>query len=232
MRILVIDDDKEVRDYLRSTLEAESFAVDIAEDGKKGSYDARTNDYDLILLDNVMPEKTGFEVCREIRQSGKMTPIMMLSVKAEIEDRVRHLDCGADDYLAKPYSHDELLARIRAMLRREARAAAGPEVFACGYVSLNPTTQEVRSGARGIYLTRKEFALLELLLKNKGKVVSRGMIMEHVWDMDGNPLSKTIETHVLNVRKKIERRGRPLIRNVPGRGYKISDQPEGRGEKS
>lgn len=226
MKILVVDDEKDTRDFLKAALEAESFVVDTAEDGRKGSYDARTNDYDLILLDNVMPQKTGFEVCREIRQSGKTTPIIMLSVLAETDDKVRHLDCGADDYLSKPYSYQELLARIRVALRHGAQKSkkdSAAEMLTAGYVTLNPRTQEVRSGARGVYLTRKEFALLELLMKNKNGVVSRGMIMEHVWDMDGNPLSKTIETHILNVRKKIEQRGRPLIRNVPGRGYKISD---------
>ncbi len=220
MRILIIEDDTEVRRSLEIALKSESFVVDSAKDGRDGSYLARTNEYDLIILDNVLPYKLGIDVCREIRASGKTTPILLLSVKSDPEEKAALLNAGVDDYITKPHSHKELLARIRALTRR------GPEirsaVMQAGDLTLDTTTYEVRRGKSPIYLTLKEFSLLELLMKNKGKVVSRGAILEHVWDIDGNPLSKTIETHIVNLRKKLEKgKQTRLIYNIPGRGYKI-----------
>jgi DNA-binding response OmpR family regulator len=219
MRILVIEDDKDTRDYLKLTLERESFTVDCAPDGEKGSYMARTNLYDLVLLDSVLPYKHGYEVCTEIRESGKTFPIILLSVQSEIEQKTKLLDLGADDYLTKPYSHKELLARIRAVTRRPTTIDS-PEL-SIGDITLNSTTNEVYKGRKEVYLTRKEFALLEILLKNKGKLVSRGLILERVWDMDNAPFSKTVETHILNLRKKLESGKKKFIFNIPGRGYKI-----------
>jgi DNA-binding response OmpR family regulator len=220
MRILLVDDEKDVRSFLTMILESESFVVDAMPDGEKGSYAARTNEYDLIILDNIMPKKTGSEVIREIREAGKQTPILMLSVQSDIEDKVTSLDLGADDYLTKPFSHRELLSRVRALLRR--KVALEPSVFESCNVRLNSQTQEVTCDNKSVYLTRKEFALLELFFKNKGRIVSRGTIMEHVWNSDADPLSKTIETHIVNLRKKIESKKRKIILNVPGRGYKIA----------
>jgi len=219
MRILVIDDEQGIREFLKVTLESESFTVDTAADGERGSYIARTNEYDLIILDNVLPKKSGLEICRELRLMGNTTPILMLSVQSEISDKTSLLDSGADDYLTKPYSHKELLARVRALLRRE--KVIKPTVLVLGGLTLNVDSQELIKNKKSIYLTRKEFSLLELLIQNRDKVVSRGMIMEHVWHMDDNPLSKTIETHILNLRKKIESKNKRLIQNIPGRGYKI-----------
>lgn len=220
MRILIIEDDAHVRESLKANLESESFVVDGAEDGRKGSYLARTNEYDLIILDSVLPHKLGIEVCRDIRQSGKTTPILLLSVKADAEEKARLLDAGVDDYMTKPHSHKELVARIRALTRR-GNVIESP-VMSAGDLTLDTSSYEVRRGNTPVYLTLKEFSLLELLMKNKGKVVSRGSILEHVWDMEGNPLSKTIETHILNLRKKLEKgKGGKLIYNIPGRGYKI-----------
>lgn len=221
MKVLVVDDEKAVRDFLKSTLESEFFAVDTASDGQQGSYFARVNDYDLIILDNVLPKRMGLDVCRDIRNSGKHTPILMLSVKSHSDEKTVMLDSGADDYLTKPYSHQELLARMRALLRRSVKIE--PTLFEANNVILNAETQEVTLNKKPIYLTRKEFALLELLMRNMNKVVSRGMIMEHVWDMDGDPLSKTIETHIVNLRKKLETRKNKVILNIRGRGYKIRD---------
>ncbi|HEY0908525.1 MAG TPA: response regulator transcription factor [Candidatus Paceibacterota bacterium] len=221
MRLLVIDDDKNLLSYLKSTLESESFAVDTVADGKSGSYMARTNDYDLILLDNVLPGKSGYEVAADIRGQGNNVPILMLSMKTEVDEKVLHLDSGVDDYLTKPYSHKELVARVRNLIRRKNPTHAADTALKTGALVLNSSTQEVLCNKKEIYLTRKEFTLLELLLRNKGKVVSRGAIMEHVWDMAGDPFSKTIEMHVLNLRKKLEKGSRKYIYNIPGRGYKI-----------
>jgi DNA-binding response OmpR family regulator len=220
MRILVIDDEQSIREFLKVTLESESFTVDTAADGEHGSYIARTNEYDLIILDNMLPKKTGLEICKELRLMGNTTPILMLSVQSEIADKTTLLDSGADDYLTKPYSHQELLARVRALLRRQ--KLIKPTILALDGMTLNTDSQELIRNKKNIYLTRKEFALLELLVQNKDKVVSRGMIMEHVWHMDDNPMSKTIETHILNLRKKIEQKNKRLIQNIPGRGYKIA----------
>lgn len=221
MRILIIEDNAEIRKLLKVGLEAESFVVDVAEDGERGSYIARTNDYDLILLDYMLPKKHGDQVCKEIRKAGKKVPILLLSVESEISDKVTLLNGGADDYMTKPFSFEELVARIRTLMRRPNVIEA--ETLEIGNVKLNSRTQEVKRGKTDVYLTRKEFSLLEFLLRHKGETVSRGMIMEHVWDLDGNPFSNTIETHIFNLRKKIEERknGR-LIFNVPGRGYKIT----------
>lgn len=221
MRILIIEDNAEIRKLLKVGLEAESFVVDVAENGEKGSFIARTNDYDLILLDYILPKKHGDQVCKEIRKAGKKMPILLLSVEKEVSDKVTLLDNGADDYMTKPFSFEELVARIRTLLRRP--QTIQEETFEIGNIKLNSRTQEVKRGKADVYLTRKEFSLLEFLLKHKGETVSRGMIMEHVWDLDGDPFSNTIETHIFNLRKKIEERknGR-LIFNVPGRGYKIA----------
>ncbi len=221
MRILIIEDNQDIRELLKIGLESEMFTVDTASDGESGSYIARTNDYDVILLDNALPKKTGLEVCREIRKAGKTVPIILISVKADPEEKTRLLNTGADDYVAKPFSFQELLARVRAVLRRPDKNL--PDDLATGDLILNSRTHEVKRGETKIYLTRKEFSILELLLRHAGEVVSRGMIMEHVWDLDGNPFSSTIESHIFNLRKKIEKsRKERLIWNVPGRGYKLS----------
>ena len=222
MRILVIEDNEEIREILTRGLKAEMFVVDTAEDGKSGSFLARTNEYDLIILDNNLPKKMGIDVCRDIRKSGKTTPVLLLSVESETAEKIRLLRAGADDYMTKPFSFKELLARIQALLRRPDTNT--PENLVTGDLMLNCRTHEVKRGDQNIYLTKKEYSLLELLIQHTGEVVSRGTIMEHVWDLDGNPFSNTIETHIFNIRKKIEKnpdRGR-LIWNVPGRGYRLT----------
>lgn len=220
MRVLVIEDEAETRDYLKSTLESELFVVDTAADGQDGSYKARTNEYDIVILDNMLPKKNGVDVCCEIRKAGKTMPILMLSVKSAVDDKVHVLNCGADDYMTKPYSHQELLARIRVLLRRHNTLTS--KTLCVGDLSLNSDTQEVVLGTKKIYLTRKEFTILELLMRNKDKIVSRGAILEHAWDMDGDPLSKTIDMHIVHIRKKLEPHHHTYIQNVSGRGYKIS----------
>jgi len=221
MRILIIEDEKEIRNSLKGSLEMEGFAVDAAEDGEQGSYLARTNDYDVIILDNTMPKKNGYEVCREIRSAQKTMPIIILSANLETDMKVDLLNAGADDYLTKPFSLDELLARIKALLRRPSVTQA--EVFQIDDLVLNTNNSTVVRGKNDIYLTRKEFALLEYLLRHESQVVSRGMIMEHVWDMSIDPFSNTIDMHILSLRRKIEGKNKQkLIHTIPGRGYKIS----------
>ncbi len=219
MRILIVEDEKNIREFLQTSLKAQSYAVDTASDGEKGSFMARTNDYDVILLDNGLPKKDGLTVCREIRNAGKDMPILIVSVKSEIPDKVTLLNAGADDYITKPFSLDELSARIKALLRRP-KISTVPQLT-IDTIVLDTTTQKVMRGGERVYLTRKEFALLEFLLKNKGSVLSRGMIMEHVWNIESDPFSNTIEAHIGNLRKKIETKKKHFIYNIPGRGYKI-----------
>jgi DNA-binding response OmpR family regulator len=220
MRILVVEDQAEAAALLKSQLEAERYSVDVESDGERGSYRARTNDYDLILLDNVLPGKEGSEICKELREYKMSVPIMILSVRSEIDQKVTLLDCGADDYLIKPFSFVELSARVKALLRRP-RQIEDTQLTIADLILDRKTFSAHREG-RTIHLTPKEFALLEYFMKNKGRVLSRGMILEHVWDESADPFSNSIETHIMNLRKKIDRRGEnKLLHTVPGRGYKL-----------
>ena len=222
MRILIIEDQKDIRAGLKIYLEKECYSVDTAEDGEQGSYMARTNDYDLIILDNILPKKDGLEVCKEIRARGKETPILMLSVKTESSMKTTLLDAGADDYLNKPFSFNELLARIRALLRRPKHLTG--ELLRAGTLSLDSKKHIVMINTSEIYVTRKEFALLEYLMRNKGTTISRGMLMEHVWDRNVDPFSNTVESHILSLRKKLDPKNyKKFIETVHGRGYKIID---------
>ncbi len=222
MRILVIEDDIFISDLLIKNLGSESFAIDVEKDGENGSYIARTNDYDLVLLDLLLPRRNGLQICRDIRAAGKTMPIIVLSIKNTPNFKIELLNAGADDYLSKPFSFEELLARVRAILRRPTHMEA--PILIVGPLVLDQHQQTVLKAGKEIYITRKEFALLEYLMKNKNNVVSRGMIMEHVWNSESDPFSNTIEAHILNLRKKIDSDGGPkYIYNVPGRGYKICD---------
>jgi DNA-binding response OmpR family regulator len=218
MRILVVEDDLDIQESIAKGLKAACFAVDTASDGEKGHYLARLNDYDAIVLDYMLPKKNGFEICRDLRKSGKKMPILMLSVCANTDDKVTLLEAGVDDYMTKPFSQNELLARIRALLRRPAISCL--EIMSIGDITIDSKRQTVMCGDQSIYLTRKEFSLLEYLARNQGYVLSRGMIMEHVWDQDSDPFSNTIEAHIGNLRKKLGRSGQRVIHTVPGRGYK------------
>jgi DNA-binding response OmpR family regulator len=220
MRILIIEDEKDISEFLRANLEAEYFVVDIAEDGERGSYLARTNEYDLIVLDNGLPRKPGSQVCQEIRANKITTPILMLSVQSATPLKITMLNSGADDYVTKPFSFEELLARINALLRRP--QVVVDNVFRIDDLIVDTNKHKVIRGKKEIYLTRKEFVLLEYLIKQKGDVISRGKIIEHVWDDEIDPFSKTIEVHILNLRRKIDTSHKKrLIHNIPGRGYKI-----------
>ena len=220
MKILIIEDDFDVCDFLKTSFEAESSYVDTAANGVDGSYMARTTDYDVIILDHSLPGKNGVVVCEEIRAVGKAVPIIFLTVIGELHHKVDALERGADDYLTKPFSFEELRARVRALTRRPHKIEG--VILRVGDLVLDAEKQTVTRGGIGIYLTRKEFNLLEYLMRNHGVVLSRGVIMEHVWNAEGDPFSNTIESHILNLRKKINiGRRKEMIHNVPGRGYMI-----------
>lgn len=220
MRALVVDDEKDLREALAENLRTLCFAVDTAADGTEGSYLARTNAYDIILLDNMLPEKSGIAVCTDIRRSGRSVPIIVLSVLSDSWRKVELLNAGADDYLVKPFSFDELSARIRALLRRPIDVMG--DVLEIDDLVLDTKQQSVKRAGIGIYLTRKEFMLLEYLMRHPGTVLSRGMIMEHVWDLASDPFSNTIESHIRGLRRKVDMpECRKLIHTLSGRGYKI-----------
>jgi DNA-binding response OmpR family regulator len=220
MRILIIEDEIEAQEFLTERLKEKGYAADIAATGTDGVYKARTNEYDLILLDHGLPEKNGFMVCNEIRQMGNNTPIIMMSVSDSVPYKVKGLGTGADDYISKPFYFDELYARMQAVMRRPTLLSS--DQMSIDDLVLDTGKQVVTRGGLPIYLTRKEFSLLEFLLKHKTLVVTRGMIMEHIWDLGLDPFSNTIETHILNLRKKVENPVKlKLIHSVPGRGYKI-----------
>lgn len=220
MRILIVEDDPELSRSLARCLTAACYATDQAADGVSGLYLARLNQYDLIISDYVMPKKDGLALCDELRALGNTTPILILSVKGTIPDKVVLLNHGADDYLAKPFSYEELTARVRALLRRPRIAQSN--VITVGDVTIDSSRQIVKCGAKDVYLTRKEYSLLEYLACQQGAVVSRSMLMEHVWNMERDLFSNTIEAHILNLRKKLNARSsQTVIQTVPGRGYRL-----------
>ncbi len=220
MRILVVEDEKELLLHIQSILESEYFAVDTAGDGEKGSYLARTSEYDVIILDNRMPGKTGLEVCKEIRAAGRTVPILILSVIAETTTKVALLNSGADDYLQKPFAAEELVARVRALLRRPKKTEG--DILQIGDLVLDSRRHAVRCGKTSIHLTPKEFMLLEYLMRNEGTVLSRSMILEHVWNAEVDQFTNTIDSHILSLRRKIGRSyKKKLIHTVLGKGYRM-----------
>lgn len=223
MKILIIEDDKEVLDYLKNSFINISHTVDTATNGADGSYMARTNGYDAIILDYSLPEKSGYTVCTEIRSAGSSSPIIFLSMNHSTQHKISCLEAGADDYVTKPFAFEELHARIKALQRRPQKIES-PLLF-CGNITLDTKKQMAYLNAVPVRLTRIEYDLLEYLLRNKGMVLSRGIIMEHVWNAESDPFSNTVESHITNLRKKIITPGNEgMIRNIPGRGY-IIDEP-------
>lgn len=220
MRILVVEDDRKVAGFIEQGLREEGYAVDIAPDGEAATLSAHVYDYDIILLDVVLPKKTGFQVATELRREGRKTPILMLTSRDAVEDVVRGLDAGADDYLAKPFQFDELLARIRALVRRG--GADRLEVLQYGALALDRMRHTCRWEGRALDLTPKEFQLLEYFLLHPEEVVRRTTLLEKVWDLHFDPGSNVVDVHVGNLRRKLESAaGMPLLQTVRGVGFTL-----------
>lgn len=222
VHILVVEDERRLATLLRRVLTEERHTVDVANDGVNGLNLGATDTYDLIILDVMLPEMDGLQVCRELRDAGVQTPVLMLTARGAVQDRVAGLKSGADDYLVKPFAMEELLARVDALLRRRAQGLEISPELRVGDLVLNLVRHEVRRGNRIIELTAKEFALLEYLMRNPGHVLTRTQIKDHVWSYDFDALSNVVDTYIHYLRDKVDRGfGRSLIRTVRGVGYKI-----------
>ena len=229
MKVLVIDDDSSLVSNIQRSLAAFAHPVDTAANGADGAFMAKSYENDAIILDYSMPKKDGLEVCREIRASGKSTPILFLSNTADVGLKVEAFKAGADDYITKPFSFDELRVRLDAITRRAPQIRQ--TVLTVADIVLDSDKMSVRRAGTEIRLTRKEFMLLEYFMKHAGRILSRPQIMEHVWSADDNPFSNTVEAHIRNLRLKLNAGGHPnLIVNMPGRGYCI-DTPENIGRR-
>ena len=221
MRVLLVEDEPRAAAVLAKGLREQSYAVDVATDGEAAIFQASTTDYDALILDVMLPRQDGFAVCRSVRQSGNAVPILMLTARDAVEARIQGLDCGADDYLVKPFDFGELLARLRAVVRR-GRQPLLPERMAIGPLTLDTRGRRALVGACALALTAKEYALLEYLVRRAGEVVTRGEIAEHVWDEHYDPLSNVVDVYIQRLRRKIEEAGaEPPIRTRRGEGYQL-----------
>ncbi len=221
MRLLVVEDEPKVASFIKKGLEAERYAVDLAEDGEDGLHLGATEDYDLILLDILLPKLNGYEVLRGLRDRGVRTPVLMLTARSALDDRVRGLDLGADDYLVKPFAFEELLARVRALLRRRAEGAS--PVLRVGPLVLDPGTRKATAHGRPLDLTGKEYALLEYLMRHEGVVCTRAMIAQHVWDISFDTYTNLIDVLINHLRKKLHAHGcDKMVQTVRGAGYALS----------
>ena len=224
MKLLVIEDERRIADTIKKGLEQEHYAVDVAYDGQSGYDLAATEEYDAIILDRMLPEKDGMKICTDLRQNDIDTPILMLTAKSQLNDKVDGLNCGADDYLTKPFSFEELVARIRALTRRPKHALGS--VLKIDDVSLDTVSQLVKRGETEIPLSGREFSLLEYLLRNKNRVLSKEQIIGNVWDFEADILPNTVEVTIRNLRNKLEKpfpKRREIIETVRGFGYKVVD---------
>lgn len=221
MRILIVEDEHKIAQALKRGLEQEHYAVDLAFDGEDGLASAEAESYDVIVLDRMLPGKDGITICQELRKQGNHTPILMLTAKDHVRDRVQGLDAGADDYLVKPFSFEELLARLRALLRRPHEAMS--TVLEVADLQLDPANYTVVRQGTPINLSSKEFSLLEYLMRNAGRVLSKDTIMSHVWDFDADILPNTVEVYIGYLRNKIDKpfKGDPLIHTRRGFGYTL-----------
>jgi two-component system copper resistance phosphate regulon response regulator CusR len=224
MRILVADDDAKAAGLLVQGLKAEGYAVDLAADGDEAAWLAETNPYDALVLDVMMPAKDGFTIVRHLRKKNILTPVIFVTARGEVEDRVRGLDAGGDDYLAKPFSLAELLARLRAMLRRQRPQASN--VLRVADLEMDLLARKVRRTGQEIVLTNREFALLEFLLVNSPKPVSKMAIVEHVWDQHFDSQTNVVNVYVNYLRNKIDLPGlKPLLHTVRGVGFALKESP-------
>lgn len=220
MRILIIEDEHKVSNFIRQALEEEHYAVDQAFDGDEALALAEVYEYDLIILDLMLPKREGVDLLREVRKNGSRTPVLIVTAKDAIIDKVKALDTGGDDYLTKPFSIEEFLARVRALLRRGKMGRSGK--LCAGDLALNPATREVIRGVRRIELTNKEYALLEYMIRNSGRILTRSMIAEHVWNVDFDTETNVIDVYVTHLRNKIDKgEGYRLIKTIRGVGYML-----------
>jgi two-component system response regulator MprA len=225
MRVLVVDDEPKFRRALERALSLEGYDVSEAANGLEALEAQAEGPADAVVLDVLMPRLDGLETCRRLRSGGDRTPVLMLTARDAVSDRVDGLDAGADDYLVKPFALEELLARLRALLRRRSAGAAESEAVAFADLSLDPATREVRRGEREMELTKTEFSLLELFLRHPKQVLSRAQIFEAVWGYDFGPTSNSLEVYVGYIRRKIEAGGEPrLIHTVRGVGYQLAEK--------
>lgn len=221
MRILIVEDNTKIAQNIKTILEHHSFSVDIAPDGETGERMGLSPTYDLIILDLMLPKKDGLSVCKSLREKDIFTPILMLTALGEIEDRIEGLDSGADDYMVKPFAMQELLARIRALLRRPAEKQS--EVLSAQDISIDPSQHLAKKSGEKISLTVKEYSVLEYLIRNKGQIISREKILEHCWDLASNTFSNIVDAHIKQLRKKLSDKNDEYIETIRGIGYRFKD---------
>ena len=227
MRVLLVEDEPHAAQVLAKGLREQAYAVDIAADGEKALFQVGTTDYDALILDVMLPQVDGFTVCRSIRDAGNAVPILMLTARDSVESRIGGLDCGADDYLVKPYDFGELLARLRALIRRGKQPVL-PQRFVVGPLTIDTRSRRALMRNQEVLLTAKEYALLEYLARRAGDVVSRSDIAEHVWDEHYDPLSNVVDVYIQRLRRKLDAPGHEsLIRTRRGEGYQLMPPPAG-----
>lgn len=223
MRILVVEDEKKIADFIRRGLKEEGYAVDAALDGEEGLFLAKTNDYDLILLDLMLPKLDGLTLCKRLKEAKIKAPVIMLTAKNTVKEKVLGLDSGADDYLTKPFAFEELLARVRAMLRKNLTQPSTKLKIAD--LELDLITHKVTRGTKAIELTSKEYSLIEYLMRSEGAIVTRTMISEHVWNIDFDTFTNVIDVYINYLRNKIDSGFKTkLIHTVRGRGYVLKEE--------
>lgn len=221
MKILIVDDEPTIVEFLKQGLESQLFSVESASDGERGAFLARTGNYDLVILDYSLPKINGAQVLKEVRSENKNLPVIILTVKSELTNKKELFELGADDYLTKPFLFDELLLRINAILKRPVKAEI--DIQRVDNLTFNAGAKTIRRAGREIYLTKREFSLLEYFLRNKGLIVSRQQILEHVWDYNADPFSNSVESHIASLRRKLNKnKHRNLIHTFNGRGYKLA----------
>lgn len=223
MRVLVVEDDRKIASFIVSGLRQEGFSVDLADNGVDGFHLASSESYDAAIVDVMLPKLSGLELIQGLRKDGNLTPVLILSARDAVDDRVRGFQCGGDDYLTKPFSFSELVARIQALIRR-ANAIAEPTSLSAADLTLDLLRRKASRGGQEIELQPKEFSLLEYLVRNKGRIVSKIMIMEHVWGYDFEPQTNVVESRISRLRDKVDRGfASPLIRTVRGAGYVVAE---------
>lgn len=220
MTVLIVEDEKDIASFIERGLHMEGFATTVVGDGEAALDLIESNDYDLVILDLMLPKISGLEVLRATRDQGIGVPVLILTARTTVEDRVAGLDQGADDYLTKPFSFDELLARIRALTRRGQKIE--PNILSIGDLSLNPATREVSRSGKQLSLTKKEYAIIELLMRNTDRVCTRSMIGEHVWGFEFDMFSNVIDVHIARLRRKVDRGYKTkMIRTIRDVGYRL-----------